>query len=235
MAAPFLLGAGPGSAAQPVENGAAQDPFNFAGPEDDPEFGPLITGRPAPVRSVASGTSPPEEIATAFRLLFNAPRGAGQIQIARYFEAITQKNGGGELYNREWATRPNPLIVGLFSMTQTKPSNGDFTPWCAAFVSFCLYASGKQSAYSALSGSYRRYGTATTEPQPGDVVVFANYGQSGAQGHGHVGFYVGTENGAIRVLGGNQVGATRSTGAVVLTSFRRQDRSMELHSFRRVV
>jgi uncharacterized protein (TIGR02594 family) len=168
-------------------------------------------------------------------LLFNAPRGANNLVIARYFEGITEKNGGGELYNREWTTRPNPLIVGLFSMTQTKPSNGDFTPWCAAFVSFCLYAAGKPSAYSALSGSYRRYGTATTDPQPGDVVVFANYGQSGTQGNGHVGFFIGLENGAIRVLGGNQVGNTGSTGAVTMSTFRRQDRTMELHSFRQVV
>jgi hypothetical protein len=69
-------------------------------PEDDPEFGHIIRNTLGGGGSVV-GIEPSrhEEIRTAVRLLFGAPRNASVIETARYFEQITEKNGDGELYS----------------------------------------------------------------------------------------------------------------------------------------
>jgi uncharacterized protein (TIGR02594 family) len=208
--------------------------FGFVGPADDPEFGPAIKSSGGGVNLVGSAASRPDEVATAFRLLFAAPRDGSRLDVASYFENIKQKNRDGELYNYEWSLRANPLIVGLFSMTNTLSADGDQTPWCAAFVNFCLYVANRPATFSALSGSFRRYGTATADPKPGDIVVFSKWGEGGRQGYGHVGFFVEYDGDAIRVLGGNQRGSTGSTGAVTTGSFPRESAALVLHSIRSV-
>jgi len=178
-----------------------------------------------------------EEVSTAFRLLFLAPRDAPPLKVAEYFEAINKKNADGNPYNWEWPTpgRANPLIVGFFSMTNTLPSAGDQTSWCAAFVNFCLAVAGKRLTGSALSGSFRTYSTATTNPAPGDIVVFRDAGQRGKDGFGHVGFYVSSDDTYVEVLGGNQRGSTGSTGAVTRSKFRLDSPSLIPDSYRKVV
>jgi uncharacterized protein (TIGR02594 family) len=207
--------------------------FGFIGPEDDPTFGSEIAGRPQSGTALGEQLSRHEEVAIGIRLLFNAPRNVGQITVARYFEAITQKNRENELYRQEWKTRSNPMVVGFFSMTNTKPAEGDGTSWCSAFVSFCLFLANKENRFSALSGAYRDYGEPTGDPRPGDLVVFRKYGTPGRQGFGHIGFFAGTENGQIRVLGGNQEGGT-GIGAIRTATFARRGDLFELDSFRRV-
>jgi hypothetical protein len=142
-------------------------------------------------------------VAIAFRLLFgSANKGQSGIEIARYFLNLHTRNKNGWLYREEWPTpgRANPMIVGLFAMTQTLPSDGDQTSWCAAFVNFCLNVSGFHGTDSALSGSFRRLidqpASSTAKPKTGDLVVFRDVGSSGddANGHGHVGFFVRPEN-----------------------------------------
>jgi uncharacterized protein (TIGR02594 family) len=225
----------PGAAmAQPTAASTSANPFGFVAPQDDPTFGSIITGRPA-AYAVGTLESRHAEVAKAFRLLFNCPRIGDHLAVARYFREIKDKNAGGEPYNQEWAVRANPVITGLFSMTNTMPSSGDQTAWCSAFVSFCLYAAGKPTAFSAISGAYRKYGAATNNPKPGDVVVFADYGESGRRGHGHVAFFLGRTGDNIHVLGGNQRGNTKSTGAVCEATFPARGRGLQLHSFRSVI
>jgi uncharacterized protein (TIGR02594 family) len=230
-----MLGAGSRAYAQVVDPQPPENPFGFIGPEDDPTFGQAITGAPPAASAVGAGPSRHEEVRKAFRLLYEAPRGNDHMAVARYFENITAVNADGEKYNAEWNARANPLIVGFFSMTNTTPSTGDQTHWCAAFVSFCLYAAGKANQFSALSGAYRSYSTATTNPMPGDVVVFSKPGPDGAKGFGHVGLFVGQSAGKIRVLGGNQRGNSGTTGAVIAADFPVSSSSLQLHSFRKVV
>lgn len=218
----------------PPEPVGASDPFAFISPEDDPVFGPQITGRPPTAATVGTGFSRHDEVRTAFRLLYDAPRGTSQLAVARYFAAIKAVNAGHEPYNYEWKDRANPLITGLFSMTNTNPAQGDATHWCAAFVSFCLYAAGKPNMFSALSGAYRSYATPTATPVPGDVVVFAQAGPDGAKGFGHVGFFVSRTGNTVKVLGGNQRGHTGSTGAVTEADLPVSGGGLQLHSFRRV-
>jgi len=74
----------------------------------------------------------------------------------------------------------------------------DEIPWCASFVSWCLGGGTK----SARARSYEKYGTKLTNPRLGCIVVF--WRKSKSSGKGHVGFYVGEEDGYILVLGGNQ-------------------------------
>lgn len=207
--------------------------FGFRGPEDSPEFGP-----PRPGVQVGPGLSRHDEVRRAFRILLDVPRRQGQLAAATYFQKLTAKNANGESYAAEWRARANPVIVGFFSMTNTTPSEGDQTHWCAAFVSFCLYAANKPNKFDALSGAYRTYAEATNNPVPGDIAVFSKYGEEGAKGKGHVGFFLRREarNGkdGVVLLGGNQAGDTGTTGAVTESWYALQGDTLQHHSFRRV-
>lgn len=233
---------------QDVERLTRQDGYDFArqglglmSADNDPDFGALIRGK-APGHSgvaVSSGASRHTEVSTAFRLLFNKEllsraSNQGPIGVARYLKDLKAKNKQDEFYNAEWKTRANPLIVCLFGLTNTEPAEGDETQWCSAFVNFCLYAAGKNGTYSALSGSFRNFGTATASPQLGDIVVFEAKGESGKRGHGHVGFFVRKDGESIIVLGGNQGGLPNSTGAVTERAFPPEGKSLVLNSFRKV-
>jgi uncharacterized protein (TIGR02594 family) len=194
----------------------------------EPVQGPTAAG-PGDPRS--------EEVPKAFRLLFGSVGRTNPIDVADYFSKLNDKNKEGRFYREEWPEkRANPMIVGFFSMTQTLPS-GDQTPWCAAFVNFCLFAAGYVGTNNALSGSFRSYGKPRDEPrekpQRGDIVVFRNPGAAGDEGHGHVGFFAGEENGRLLVLGGNQTGGEAgSTGGVKVANFARSSGSLEVHSIR---
>lgn len=213
--------------------------FGLLAPKDDPEFGPLIRGSNTPGASaVGTKASRHDEVRNGFRLLLDAPRKASVMETARFFEKITLKNGDGELYNAEWITRANPLIVGFFAMTGTAPSQGDQTSWCAAFVSTCLFLADKPNKFTALSGGYRSFGSVASPPREGDIVVFRKPGEDGAKGFGHVGFFLKEEkrNGAdgLWLLGGNQRGNTGTTGAVTEAWFPASSADLIIHSIRRI-
>jgi len=87
------------------------------------------------------------------------------------------------------------------------PYAGDDIPWCGLFVAHCI---GSQLLHEPLPAAplwaraWTRFGTPVT-PQPGAVLVF--WRGSPEAPSGHVGFYVGEEQGAAgayHVLGGNQ-------------------------------
>lgn len=208
-------------------------------PEDDPEFGPAIRGT-SPQGGAIVGTTPArhEEVRTGFRLLMDAPRQRDVMSIASYFRDISVRNADGELYNREWRVRANPVILGLFAATGTAPADGDQTQWCAAFVSYCLAMANQPNKYTALSGGYRSFGTEADQPRRGDIVVFALAGEKGQQGFGHVGFFEREEqrNGVrgLVLLGGNQTGNTGSTGAVTESWYSLSSPTLLFHSVRRV-
>ena len=114
----------------------------------------------------------------------------------------------------------NPRIVEYHAATSLRATD-DETPWCASFVSWCLERAGIPSTRSAASSSYRGWGRALLQPEPGCLVVFDHGG-----GKGHVGFWVGGAgdpiDGPLDVLGGNQ------SNQVKVSRFDRQ----QLHSFR---
>ena len=98
----------------------------------------------------------------------------------------------------------NPIIIMFFSATATKPYMGDQTAWCAAFANWILLRSGLERTNSAGSASFRGKWKSTTDPSPGDIVVFANKKDAA---FGHVGFFNGWINrtdGRMSLCGGNQ-------------------------------
>lgn len=233
------------AAAQDAPECGAGDPFGLLGPEDDAEFGQLITGMPWSGQTVGSSPARHTDVARAFRLLFDAPR-KDPLDTARYFAGLSApgmpRGSTGQAFNVEWKGLANPLIVNFFALTFTKPSEqvgvqldakGDQTYWCAAFVSFCLYATGRKSAFTAMSGGYRRYGTKAFDPVPGDIAVFEKRGEDGRRGSGHVGFFLSETSTHVTVLGGNQ--SSDGPDMVNERVFPKEGKTLRLRDIRRPV
>lgn len=93
----------------------------------------------------------------------------------------------------------NPRIEAYHATTSGGAAD-DSVPWCSSFVNFCVEAAGVRGTRSKAARSWLRWGVDAGDFVPGCVVVL----KRGEPPQGHVGFYVGTEGGRIRVLGGNQ-------------------------------
>ena len=81
---------------------------------------------------------------------------------------------------------------------------GDDVPWCGLFVAHCIGATLPQEPLPGNplgARQWEKFGAAT-EPRLGAVMVF--WRKSLASGLGHVGFYVGEDDTAYQILGGNQ-------------------------------
>lgn len=75
----------------------------------------------------------------------------------------------------------------------------DSIPWCGLFVGAMLAEAGIKPPANLLGArEYERWGQPLKHGAPGAVLVFSR------QGGGHVGFYVGEDDEAFHVLGGNQ-------------------------------
>ena len=96
----------------------------------------------------------------------------------------------------------NPRIVDYLRSTSlgAAMAAGDETPWCSAFVNFCVESAGFAGTDSAMARSWLKWGRDTNTPVTGCIVVL----ERSAPPSGHVGFYVSENGGRIRVLGGNQ-------------------------------
>jgi uncharacterized protein (TIGR02594 family) len=97
----------------------------------------------------------------------------------------------------------HPRVVEYLNSTTNlgKASKSkDETPWCSAFVNWCLKQAGYEGTNSALARSWLNWGQPITEPRRGCIVVFTRDG-----GFGHVAFYLGETETHIKVLGGNQM------------------------------
>jgi len=107
-------------------------------------------------------------------------------------------------------THNNALIAFLNTARQW---NGviwkdDEMPWCGGFVAACLVAVGVEPVkIAARAKSWAAWGSRLRPERlaPGAVLVFDR------AGGGHVGFYVGEDESAYHVLGGNQGNAVSVT------------------------
>lgn len=91
----------------------------------------------------------------------------------------------------EWAK----AIGGWVANYYTK----DEIPWCGLFTAHCLTENGFSIPKNPLSArEYANYGQELDEPSYGAIMVFTR------SGGGHVAFYVGEDDDAYHVLGGNQ-------------------------------
>ena len=77
----------------------------------------------------------------------------------------------------------------------------DETPWCSAFVNWCVSQAGYEGTKHAAARSWLDWGVPIKEPRRGCIVVFKRFGPPGS---GHVGFYLGETEKEILLLGGNQ-------------------------------
>ncbi len=96
----------------------------------------------------------------------------------------------------------NPRVVEYLSATRNLGSSvrsKDETPWCSAFVNWCMQQVGIKGTQNALARSWQEWGKRLDEPYVGCIVVFQR-----EKKFGHVGFYLGETETHIRVLGGNQ-------------------------------
>lgn len=151
-------------------------------------------------------------------LIINAaPKNCTPIEVALYYWAIGQGTHGEarKPYATAWPERWNPVIVKFFEATDLQPS-GDTTAWCAAMMNYCLLRAAVDKSLPANASphtkkagalSFRKWGKTTTNPIPGDIVVFQNV-KPGSEGHGHVGFFLADQGDRVLVLGGNQFEGT---------------------------
>lgn len=103
----------------------------------------------------------------------------------------------------EWLGKDhNPQVLKYFKEIGQKWVKDDETPWCAAFVNWCLLKAGKPHTGKLNARSFLTYGVSTKKPTLNDIVVFWRGSKDGAEGH--VGFYVAETKTSIYVLGGNQ-------------------------------
>lgn len=109
---------------------------------------------------------------------------------------------------QEWGTKAiagathEPEVLRYFAEIGAAWVKDDETAWCAAFVNWCLMKAGLKYSAALNARSFLTYGTPTTTPVLGDIVVLWRIARSGP--YGHVGFFVKETNGYVYLLAGNQ-------------------------------
>lgn len=96
----------------------------------------------------------------------------------------------------------NPRIEEYFTWTRLG-QEPDGVAWCGAFASFCLGVTNQlaRGAGSARAADWAGFGDALPEPKVGCIAVLQPLAP---QSSGHVALWLGTEDGRLRLLGGNQ-------------------------------
>lgn len=122
--------------------------------------------------------------------------------IALAERGIIEVPGGGD----------NPRIVE-YLRTTTIPADlaeQDETPWCSAFVNWCVEHAGHRGTRSAAARSWLEWGKAIEVPRRGCIAVFSRPGATPESAH--VAFYMSTIAPRVAalatgytVLGGNQM------------------------------
>lgn len=95
----------------------------------------------------------------------------------------------------------NPRIVEYLRSTNLDApgSAQDETPWCSAFVNWCVERAGYAGTDSAWARSWLSWGMPSEAPVPGCIAVLQRNVTAG-----HVGFFLRAEASQLVLLGGNQ-------------------------------
>jgi uncharacterized protein (TIGR02594 family) len=189
---------------------------------------------------------PPDDVSwkEARAILDGAPLSrVNPYAIANYFvSSIPAK------YQRAWpepdprhCTYANPVVV-MFFLATTRQPDGDATPWCSAFVNWCLHRAGVPGTRDAGSQSFavwghqvwsKNDGPLPTSARTGDIAVFQDLSDPR---FGHVCFFkqISTSRPmSIEVLGGNQlVGKKPNQLHLIDVATFRVDGNLELRSIR---
>lgn len=253
----FIVGASAGLIVEALSNSSIAADREYAGmPAVHYPAGirvPTVAEYIAALEEVKGAAQPyVKEVEKGRELIKDIPLGPTPYDVAYRFYlwrkgkvgATEQERKDYGYYAQEWPVRGNPIIMGFFDATGLRTPVGDVTPWCSAFVSWCIQRTLPDQAIGlteaekekiwrykdgAASASYRDWGDQLEEPRKGDLAVFKlnDY-------QGHIGFVHAMDEKIIWVLGGNQ-GAQddRNGGEVNIAAFsRRTKKALKLHSFR---
>ena len=127
-----------------------------------------------------------------------------------WLEIAKSKIGQHEQINGE-----NPFIIECLATT-TYPSKQDETPWCSAFVNWCLKKVGIKGTNSAAAKSWLDWGAAIDTPEEGCITVIqqkqATKDKSTGSASGfHVAFWLKQDANYVTLLGGNQHDTVRES------------------------
>jgi uncharacterized protein (TIGR02594 family) len=106
----------------------------------------------------------------------------------------------------------NPRILEYFKSTTLKTTS-DETPWCAAFVNWCLTQTGITGTRSAAAASWINWGT-SKGAQAGAITVIHNSRMANtslSRSGNHVGFLVEETSTHYVLIGGNQSNEVRKS------------------------
>lgn len=99
----------------------------------------------------------------------------------------------------------NPEVVKYLKSVDSLSidlQRNDETPWCSAFVNWCMEQVGASRTERANARSWLSWGQKVTSPTPGVVVIL--WRGSPESWEGHVGFFVRATEKYVYLLGGNQ-------------------------------
>lgn len=94
----------------------------------------------------------------------------------------------------------NPRILEYQKACSYNAHDED-VPWCSSFANWVMREAGIKGSGEASARSWLNWGQKLETPRRGCVVVLK---RPGSPTNGHVAFYVGEENGRLKLLGGNQ-------------------------------
>lgn len=96
----------------------------------------------------------------------------------------------------------NQKVLKYFKAAGFEGVRNDETAWCAAFVNWVLVTNNLKPSGKLTARSLLGVGTATTEPEQGDIVVL--WREKASSWKGHVGIFIREEGNLVYILGGNQ-------------------------------
>lgn len=105
----------------------------------------------------------------------------------------------------------NPRILEYFGCTNypKEQVSDSATPWCAAFICWCLERAGIDSPRSAWSLSFLKWGQTLLGPEFGAICVLS---RTTDPTKGHVGIVIGWDQKIVYLLSGNTSNKVTITG-----------------------
>lgn len=97
--------------------------------------------------------------------------------------------------------KDNPRILEYLAACNGAGTH-DETPWCSAFVNWCVTRAGTPGTGSAAARSWLQWGRSTPSPSVGAITVLWRDDPHGP--HGHVALFVRKDLARVWLLGGNQ-------------------------------